>query len=77
MLYFEEASLECLTVLENGLPAVKNTLYMPRVIASNGVEHMGKANLLSSQGLVTKMALLLVMHTAVNKNCISLSKRNL
>ena len=42
----------------------------------------GKApleNLLSSQGLVAETTLLFVIHTAsaINKNCMSLSKRNL
>ena len=35
-LYFEGASLECLTVLENGLPAIATK---PRAIASDSVTH--------------------------------------
>ena len=54
---------------------------MPRAIANDGVTHKaaweGSARNFSSQGLVAETALLLVIHTAINKNCISLSKRNL
>ena len=56
---------------------------MPRTIASDGVTHKaaweGSARIFTflSRLIVAETALLLVIHTGINKHCICLSKRNL
>ena len=61
----------CLTVLENGQPAVKmHCSYASHQVYTKGSMRTPLKILPASQGSATEIRLLLVMHTATNKYCI-------